>query len=277
MNSLAFVAANNDIGNLERLSRVVFRATQGTAYAIAVDGVGMLSGVIREGNFVLNWVLDPAAGQNDHFASAQPVKGPHGSVYGTTLGATAEAEEPVRSDNPGGASIWYRWTAPATAPVIFDTEGSLFDAAIFRDVLLTVYAGDSLAGLALVADNYNPATGGYFTTASFPALAGTEYFISVDGYYDPMFCRCTAAGTVALRWTQPDVVLLSLTRCAADGALEATLDAPAGRTCIIESSTNLLTWQAWTQVVTTSTATDARLEGVAQTGSRRFFRAVLNP
>jgi hypothetical protein len=59
---------------------------------------------------------------NDAFASAQPISGSKGVVYGTLVGATIEngsgvCNEPRKTypygDLYGDRSVWYRWTAPA--------------------------------------------------------------------------------------------------------------------------------------------------------------------
>jgi hypothetical protein len=58
---------------------------------------------------------------NDNFASAQPISGTSGSVTGTNVGATVEPGEQNIQDNRGGASVWYKWTAPVTGSYRFDT------------------------------------------------------------------------------------------------------------------------------------------------------------
>jgi len=277
MEALTVVAGNNDAGNLERLSRVVFRASQGTVYAIALGGVTMLSGVTREGTSVLHWRLDPDGGRNDLFAQAQVIEGPHGLVYGLTVGATREPGEPVRTDNPGGASVWYRWKAPADGTVVFDTSGSLFDAAIYRDVLMTLYRGDTLAGLVLVADNYVAATGGYSSQITAHVTAGSQYYLSVDGYYDAIFCRCVAAGMVVLSWTQPEVVLMTEPSREGHEAFATSLRGPPGRECVIESSPDLVQWQALLTVPLGFEPTRVVLESNAAAAEARFYRAVLVP
>jgi hypothetical protein len=113
---------------------------------------------------------------NDAFADALPLAGVTGSAGGSTLGATKEIGEPPHAGQGGGASVWYRWEAPATGPFTMRTAGSSFDT------LLAVYRGGSLAGLSAVASN-DDATGGVLTSeVTFDASAGTVYRIAVDGY-----------------------------------------------------------------------------------------------
>jgi hypothetical protein len=275
--NLTKLASNNDIGNFIRQSRLILRVVAGQVCHIAVGGVQMSSGVAREGTVALAWRLDPAAGSNDLFANAQALSGPHGVAFGLNSEASLETGEPVRADNIGGRSIWYRWTAPVTGQVIFDSAGSQFDSPFFPYLLLTVYAGNTLSSLARVADNFDPVSGGYVDSVSFIAQAGATYHISVDGYYDPMFCHCVAQGAVALNWTQPGVVLLGGPRRGPSQTIEMDLSAPTGRDCAVLVSTNLTRWDLWTNFTSAEFLTTLRAESQPPTAPRRFFRAALRP
>src|SRR5262245_61361449 len=48
---------------------------------------------------------------NDHFADAIVLTGNSVSVTGSNVGATKESGEPNHADNPGGRSVWWKWTA----------------------------------------------------------------------------------------------------------------------------------------------------------------------
>src|SRR5204863_6481460 len=79
----------------------------------------------------------------------------------------------------GGHSVWYRWTAPNSGTVSFDTLGSDIDT------LLGVYTGNAVDQLTLVMSNDDDRTGGKRTLdsrVSFEAIANTVYSIVVDGY-----------------------------------------------------------------------------------------------
>jgi hypothetical protein len=106
---------------------------------------------------------DPAPPDNDAFVAAAVISGSFGSIPGTNIGATIEAGEPADTQF---RTVWYRWTAPASGPVIFAA-----DAVDTRSV--TFYAGTSLANLveldSLTGDN-------------FIAVAGTTYYIAVGTY-----------------------------------------------------------------------------------------------
>src|SRR2546428_13201624 len=73
--------------------------------------------------------LSPAWAQpvNDNFANAQLLFGPGGFISGNSTGATEEPGEAFIVGIPAGASVWYKWTAPASGPVTFATAGSEFD------------------------------------------------------------------------------------------------------------------------------------------------------
>ncbi|HTH49453.1 MAG TPA: SBBP repeat-containing protein, partial [Candidatus Limnocylindria bacterium] len=74
---------------------------------------------------------------NDDFAARLPLTGVRITAAGRNLGATKEAGEPDHAGNPGGTSLWWRWTAPADGRLTLSTEGSDFDT------LLAAYTGET--------------------------------------------------------------------------------------------------------------------------------------
>ena len=134
---------------------------------------------------------------NDLFANRLALIGNRGSVTGSNSGAGKESGEPNHFGNPGGASVWYSWTAPGTGSVTFATNGSDYDT------MLAVYTGSSVAALSHIAsnDDISGTTGGA-STVTFPATAGTAYRIAVDGYNG-------AQGNITLNWisvnSRPDL------------------------------------------------------------------------
>lgn len=131
-------------------------------------------------------LLESARPSNDAFAAASVLSGGSGNVTASTLLATRETNEPQHAGNPGGHSIWWRWTAPAAGQVSLDTQGSGFDT------LLAVYAGEDVTTLQSLASSDNAAAA---TTSAvlFQAQAGTTYRIAVDG-------TNAEAGTAQLNW-----------------------------------------------------------------------------
>jgi len=111
---------------------------------------------------------------NDNFGDAATLSGEEGSVEGSNECATKEPGEPAHAGNSGGASIWYRWTAPYSGDFVFGTYGSDFDT------LLAVYTGTSLDTLTEVASN-DDSGGTLQSRVEFTTTAGTVYHIAVDG------------------------------------------------------------------------------------------------
>ena len=178
--ALTAVIGNDDHAGATS-SRVSFAVSAGSVYSIAVDGKAGATGLLT-----LNWSIPPA---NDHLAAAAAISGLDGTANGVTDAATKQAGEPNHGANPGGASVWYRWTAPATGTAIVSTAGSTFDT------LLGVYTGTSVGALTAKAGNDDD---GALTTSrvSFAVTAGSTYLIAVDG-------KAGASGSVTLGWRIP--------------------------------------------------------------------------
>jgi hypothetical protein len=130
-----------------------------------------------------------AAPSNDAFASAQPLAGAQGSVAGSTVDATRETGEPWHAGGNGSRSVWFRWTAPASGQVAFDTLTTTFDTA------LAVYTGSAVNALTWVASNHRWDSTGTGSRLRFAAVAGTTYRIAVDTYFSG------DSGAFTLRWT----------------------------------------------------------------------------
>ncbi|MBI2926796.1 MAG: trypsin-like peptidase domain-containing protein [Verrucomicrobia bacterium] len=268
LGTLAYVLSNDDIDNFTRQSRLTFAAAAGTEYRVAVDGYLTTGNTTREGDVVLNWNLGVGTGGNDAFANAQTISGGSGRVNGTNVAATKEAGEPVHAGDLGGASIWFRWTAPADGPVTFDTVGSTFDTA------LAVYVGASVASLTpmMSDEDIDQDAGVYQSRLTFDATAGREYRIAVEGFLSPDLP--VEEGSVVLNWAQTPVVriVFSEPRVLADGSFRCTIAGPAGSALDVEVSANLT---AWTKLTTRPNPTgtvdfsDAPPAGAA----RRFYRA----
>ena len=114
---------------------------------------------------------------NDNLIDALPITGVTAGIMGSSVGATKEATEPNhRPGNAGGASVWYRWTAPANMNVVISTDGSSFDT------VMAVYTGTAYgASFNQVAQDDDGGAGNK-SLVSFAATAGTTYRIAVDGY-----------------------------------------------------------------------------------------------
>jgi PASTA domain len=111
---------------------------------------------------------------NDSFDAAVELSGRSDAVSGTTKDATKEAGEPNHANEAGGASVWFRWTAPASGETTIDTCGSQFDT------LLAAYTGDAVNALTVVASNDDVCD--HQSTITFTADQGVTYRIAVDGH-----------------------------------------------------------------------------------------------
>jgi hypothetical protein len=126
---------------------------------------------------------------NDAFAAAAALSGRVVSSSGNNKDATKEPGEPDHADESGGASVWYRWTAPTDGTATVST----CDSPVL-DTVLAVYTGDSVDALDEVDANDDSC--GLQSKVSFDAEQGTTYRIAVDGVGG-------ATGLVELRLALP--------------------------------------------------------------------------
>jgi M6 family metalloprotease-like protein len=125
--------------------------------------------------------------KNDGFAAATALEPPVGQVTAGNNGATKEAGEPAVAGNGGGASVWWKFRAPATGTLRLSTSGSSFDT------LLGVYRGRSVAALEDVGSNDNASATDLSSTVVAKVKRGVTYRIAVDGVNG-------AQGSVALAY-----------------------------------------------------------------------------
>jgi hypothetical protein len=127
---------------------------------------------------------------NDNFTSATALFGLNSKVTGYSIGATPETDEPTHDSYYARASVWYRWTAPASGAVRFQAVATNPPS----NLILAVHRGSSLARLTEVAagNAYPRETNGVEVASvevQFPATAGVSYYVAVDegtggGYFD---------------------------------------------------------------------------------------------
>jgi len=258
VNGLTLVASNDDITTSNLQSSVTFSAIAATTYHIAVDGAGPAVGTV---------VINVNPPDNDNFANSQIVAGPAGSVDGNSLGASKEATETAHATAVGGCSIWYRWVAPTSGFVDFNTAGSSFDT------ILAVYTNSVLTSSNLaVAFNDDDSEGGGLQTSRtwFYAVANTNYYVAVDGFG-------ADAGEVKLNWNMNS--LLSITNLP-NGNLQINLTGVDWQRYVLLGSTDLENWYTNTAAITMNeglhryTNTPSATNGTAE---RQFYRAILVP
>jgi hypothetical protein len=168
-----------------------FRAQAGHRYAIGADGNSFAPPTApgeapapppSEGEIVLTIEARPPP-PDDDFEDATPVENaipeePSGArrfradVEGWNWGATKQPGEPDHAGDPGGASVWFAWTAPESGEVAigpgFDSPG-----------LLAVYTGAAVDELTPVASSSEP-----LAAVHFQAVGATRYMIAIDGKRD---------------------------------------------------------------------------------------------
>lgn len=173
--TLQLVASNNDYNGTPQ-SQVSFNMDY-DQYVIAVDGYRS-GGVTPSGNVVLTWNV------NDAFADRLALAPANGGLQdGENRGASREVGEPRHGGKPGAHSVWFRWTAPRSASVLFSYQG-------FSNPGLGAYTGSSIATLDEV--DYTTRSG---ASMRFCATSGTEYQIAVDGLN---------TGTFQIQWSMDD-------------------------------------------------------------------------
>jgi alpha-tubulin suppressor-like RCC1 family protein len=127
-----------------------------------------------------------ASAKPDSFAGASVIQGDRGSASASSAGSTIEPGERWQSLNdPGGASLWWTWEAPANGQVVFDTNGSDFDT------ILGLYSGTSITTLEMLAENDD--ADGVQSRVTANVNLGRLYRVRVDGYEG-------ASGNVKLNW-----------------------------------------------------------------------------
>lgn len=157
-------------GPTDNQSRLIFAATAGTTYQIAIDGSDTGTGAVA---LNINPAVVPA---NDNFANRIVLAGTALSTTGTNVGATSEVGESPQAGDIN--SVWWSWTAPSTTKFTIDTIGSPLDT------YLSVFTGTVVDALTLIGQN-DDTTGslsGYQSRITFDAVAGTTYQIAVDGF-----------------------------------------------------------------------------------------------
>jgi hypothetical protein len=89
----------------------------------------------------------PALPVNDDFVNRTPITGTNVTVTGTLASATGETGEPFLPGISSGQTAWWSWTAPTNGDLTLSVVGTNFNP------LVTVYLGNTLPALALVASN----------------------------------------------------------------------------------------------------------------------------
>jgi Tol biopolymer transport system component len=125
---------------------------------------------------------------NDRFSDAYTITGEPFTGRTSTIGATRDLQEPGACGGNAG-SVWFRFTAPDTHPVVLSAYGSDYATNI------AVFTGTSEAQLRTVGT-----CNGRFVVLT-PTAAGTTYSIQVTGAGGDLvfhLVRDTSHGTITL-------------------------------------------------------------------------------
>jgi subtilisin family serine protease len=170
ISNLITIASNDEIhGGQAPASKVIFDASAGTSYHIAIDG---FHGAVGYYELVLTTV-HPA---NDDFAARTTIQGTAATISATNVHGTKEPGEPDHAGIAGDSSLWWSWTAPADLITSISTEGTDFDT------MLAVYTGESISELREVTSADDGVIWTWQGRVGFQAAAGTTYQIAVDGW-----------------------------------------------------------------------------------------------
>jgi len=294
LTNLTLVSSNNylacyqdgDCGchGLER-PQIAFHVVRGQAYQICVDsaiitdasfgdglsGIMFTTNVLPGGPFWLDFEFTPAP-VNDDFSNRIRLSGSRISTYVSNAGATKEAGEPDHLGNPGGSSVWYSWTAPASGRVTLTTNdvppysppasdpgdgltvitigaegcGDEIDQdppPVFYPIF-AAYTGTAVNALT-PADNLLMSLDAYPNGVEFDAVKGRTYQIAFDGNMGttgeiPLFLAVT---TPAANDTFAHAIRLRGVSVVATGYNAGAADQPGAP--IIAGSSGKTAWWSW--------------------------------
>jgi hypothetical protein len=192
---LTSVASNDDDPTCDqniRASTAKFTAAAHTTYKVAVDAFHTVTPAQLAG---LTLVLFPPV--EDQLADATPISG---TIATGSWGymATKEPGEPNHAGSPGGASVWWAYTATQSGPLTFDTCAQYPEAP---DTLLAVYTGSSYPLTPVASSDDTTECGlGKSSLVTFDAIAGTTYRIAVDAKGGQGDVQMLNAGVPANDW-----------------------------------------------------------------------------
>jgi hypothetical protein len=198
----------------------------------------------------------------DEFISALPLTGAAINTTAMNVSMSKEPGEPFHAGNPGGKSIWWRWTAPNGGEVTISTAGSAFNT------LLAVYVGPTVSNLTPVASVRNPVGG--TNQVKFTATAFTTYNIAVDGL-DGASSRINLG--LNLKAGDTGVLKIESLTALPDGTVEIGLLGVPNRAYILLASPDLADWQPITSVNTDSRGRVRFTDTAAKWLTVRFYRA----
>jgi hypothetical protein len=308
--NLSLVSSNNHLICYEHAecgchwrvrNQATFQVRRSEAYQIAIDSAVTTDASRRHsfgapepeivlitnrppgGAFTLNLQLTPAP-KNDEFEGRVKITGSRRHFRASNAGASKQPGESDHLENPGGSSVWYSWTAPASGRVTLSKNeippysppswnlSHLSVSTTFprpscgKEIdqhpappffpLFAAYTGSSLE--SLTSANCLPlALAAYPHAVSFEALKGQTYEIAFDGNQG-------ATGEILfyLALTKPAAndtfsrrIRLRGTQVFASG-YNAGATSQAGESVAFENSTGKTVWWSWKAPVSGTVSVD---------------------
>jgi hypothetical protein len=138
-----------------------FDVVEGTEYQIAVACAGFTWEPIQLSLVAYAYVA------NNVFSNRTRLEGYEVLIDAAFLSANKEPGEPDHAGRPGGSSMWWTWTPPATGYVTLSVSTAGWPP------LLAAYTGDSLSNLVPVAASAS-------ATMTFRVETGVDYQLALD-------------------------------------------------------------------------------------------------
>jgi len=149
-------------------------------------------------SFTLASTAIAAPPANDDFANGTVLNGNTASDSVSNVEATKESNESHHAGDPGGLSVWWKWTAPSDGLLSVSTATSIDEFGAPLDTVLAIYTGSTVDNLTSVASNDQDSTGSGTSFAQALVTSGVSYRIAVDSsasFGDPI------GGTINLALT----------------------------------------------------------------------------
>jgi hypothetical protein len=312
LTSLSLIASNNYVSCYDWCGgdstchwrvggQTTFHVARGQACQIAVDSplttqaqeswttgwpsVVWTTNIVPGGDYSLALQFT-AAPKNDDFAHPIVLRGERVQVLASNAGATRQTGEPLPLGNPGGSSVWYAWTAPASGRVTLSaspmpvyappssigtgsgditiivvgppactTEHPLTPLPTFFP-LFAAYTGTSVDALT-PAGCLPISLPGYDNGVCFDAVKGQTYHIAFDGNMGT-----TGTTPLCLALTKPAINDGFAHRITLHGIYATATGYNAGATqqtgepAIGDGSTGKTVWWSWTAPVNGTVSID---------------------
>lgn len=152
-------------GDSQNDSDTTLNATAGTVYWIRVASSTYGTGLARI-------AIYPPVPPNDDFANPIVMSGDQTFAMGTTVGATAQTNDPAIDQQNSGHTVWYQWTPDKFGKVSLTITNLVPPLGIFQ-FYVGVFAGSQLGALQSIGAG----VGG----ASAIVTNGQTYVFGVDG------------------------------------------------------------------------------------------------